>query len=116
MLTVQDTTSLNYSTHPATAEVQNRYSETTLVSVGHREADIYELFHLALREAIHMVASIGGFLGRKCDGEPGSQTLWPGLQRLDDITEMWKISMSVLAPRLFHPPPASSINVGKDKF
>ena len=61
-----------------------------------------------------MVASIGGFLGRKCDGEPGSQTLWPRLQRLDDSTEMWKISMSVLTPHLFHPPAASSINVGKD--
>ena len=61
-----------------------------------------------LREAIHMVASLGGFLGRKCDGEPGTQTLWLGLQRLDDITEMWKISMSVLAPHLFHPPPVFS--------
>lgn len=65
-----------------------------------------------LREAIHMVASLGGFLGRKCDGEPGTQTLWLGLQRLDDITEMWKISMSVLAPHLFHPPPVSSIKYG----
>ena len=65
-----------------------------------------------LREAIHMVASLGGFLGRKCDGEPGTQTLWLGLQRLDDITEMWKISMSVLAPHLFHPPPVSSIKCG----
>lgn len=25
-----------------------------------------------LRETIHMVASLGGFLGRKCDGEPGT--------------------------------------------
>ena len=65
-----------------------------------------------LREAIHMVASLGGFLGRKCDGEPGTQTLWLGLQRLEDITEMWKISMSVLAPHLFHPPPVSSIKCG----
>ena len=40
------------------------------------------------------------------------QTLWLGLQRLDDITEMWKISMSVLAPYLFHPPPVSSIKCG----
>lgn len=65
-----------------------------------------------LREAIHMVASLGGFLGRKCDGEPGTQTLWLGLQRLEDITEMWKISLSVLAPHLFHPPPVSSIKCG----
>jgi len=65
-----------------------------------------------LREAIHMVASLGGFLGRKGDGEPGTQTLWLGLQRLEDITEMWKISLSVLAPHLFHPPPVSSIKCG----
>lgn len=43
-----------------------------------------------LREAVRMVATrLGGFLGRKGDGEPGAQSLWWGLQRLDDITEMW---------------------------
>jgi len=43
-----------------------------------------------LREAVRMVATrLGGFLGRKSDGEPGAQCLWRGLQRLDDITEMW---------------------------
>jgi hypothetical protein len=44
-----------------------------------------------LREAVRMVASLGGFLGRKCDGEPGTKSLWLGLQRLDDLTAMWKI-------------------------
>jgi hypothetical protein len=44
-----------------------------------------------LREAIHMVAELGGFLGRKGDGEPGTKSLWMGLEHLDDITEMWKI-------------------------
>ena len=42
-----------------------------------------------LREMIHRVATLGGFLGRKGDGEPGTQTLWLGLQRLDDIVAMW---------------------------
>jgi len=65
-----------------------------------------------LREAIHMVASLGGFLGRKSDGEPGTQTLWLGLQRLDDITEMWKIFISKLAPYLSNPPPVPSDNCG----
>jgi hypothetical protein len=41
-----------------------------------------------LREAIHRVASLGGFFGRKSDGEPGTQTRWLGLQRLDDIVTM----------------------------
>lgn len=44
-----------------------------------------------LREATRMTASLGGFLGRKCDGEPGTKSLWIGLQRLDDITAMWKL-------------------------
>ncbi len=44
-----------------------------------------------LREALRRVASLGGFLGRKSDGEPGTQTLWIGLQRLDDIVTMWRV-------------------------
>jgi hypothetical protein len=44
-----------------------------------------------LRDAIHRVAALGGFLGRKGDGEPGTQTLWLGLQRLDDIVAMWQV-------------------------
>ena len=47
-----------------------------------------------LREAMRMVASMGGFLGRKSDGEPGTKSLWIGLQHLDVMTEMWKITMS----------------------
>jgi len=39
-----------------------------------------------LNEFVRMVASLGGFLGRKCDGEPGVKSLWRGLQRHEDIT------------------------------
>jgi Domain of unknown function (DUF4338)/Transposase Tn5 dimerisation domain/Transposase DNA-binding len=39
----------------------------------------------SLREMIRMIAGLGGFLGRRSDGEPGSETLWRGLQRADDI-------------------------------
>jgi hypothetical protein len=58
-----------------------------------------------LRQAMRMVASLGGFLGRKCDGNPGTKTLWLGLQRLNDLTEMWKICIDIFAPHLWHPPP-----------
>ena len=44
-----------------------------------------------LREALRRVASLGGFLGRKSDGEPGTQSLWIGLQRLDDVVTMWRV-------------------------
>lgn len=53
-----------------------------------------------LREATRMVASLGGFLGRKGDGEPGTKSLWLGLQRLDDLTEMWKVIIDIYAPHL----------------
>jgi len=55
----------------------------------------------SLREATRMVASLGGFLGRKGDGEPGTQTLWLGLQRLDDITAMYLVFTETFA----RPPP-----------
>lgn len=45
----------------------------------------------SLRDALRRVATLGGFLGRNSDGEPGTQTLWIGLQRLDDIVTMWRV-------------------------
>lgn len=45
----------------------------------------------SLRNAMFMVGAIGGHLGRKGDGFPGTQTLWRGLQRLDTATEMYAI-------------------------
>jgi hypothetical protein len=35
-----------------------------------------------VREFFRALASLGGFLGRKCDGEPGWQTIWRGLDTL----------------------------------
>lgn len=57
----------------------------------------------SLRQATHMVASLGGFQGRKCDGEPGTKALWLGSQRLDDITATSKLYVPHLRP-----PPVSS--------
>jgi len=36
----------------------------------------------SLREIIRMIGSLGGHLGRKCDGEPGVTVLWRGWMRL----------------------------------
>ena len=44
-----------------------------------------------LREAVRWIAQLGGFLGRKHDGEPGVKTIWRGLRRLNDIAETWKL-------------------------
>jgi hypothetical protein len=51
-----------------------------------------------LREAIRMVAGLGGFLGRKSDGEPGPKSMWLGLQRLDDIAAAWQIFSPLARP------------------
>jgi hypothetical protein len=45
-----------------------------------------------LREAVRWIAQLGGFLGRKHDGEPGVKTIWRGLRRLSDIVTGWQIS------------------------
>lgn len=42
-----------------------------------------------LRDAVRSIARLGGFLGRKCDGDPGPQTLWRGLRRLHDLGQGW---------------------------
>ncbi len=49
-----------------------------------------------LREATRTVATLGGFLGRKGDGEPGAQVLWKGLQRLDDITHTFCLTLEMV--------------------
>jgi hypothetical protein len=40
-----------------------------------------------LQEVVRLVAMQGGFLGRKCDGEPGVKTIWLGLQRVAACVE-----------------------------
>ena len=45
-----------------------------------------------LYEAIRMIAKLGGFIGRKSDGEPGTETFWRGLLRLDGMTEGWRLA------------------------
>ena len=42
-----------------------------------------------------MIAKLGGFLGRKSDKEPGTTTLWRGLQRLDNMVDFYRISKSL---------------------
>jgi hypothetical protein len=44
-----------------------------------------EASRLTVREFVRGVAKLGGFLGRKGDGEPGVRTLWRGYQRLQDM-------------------------------
>jgi hypothetical protein len=44
-----------------------------------------------LSEAIFMIGGIGGHLGRKSDGFPGTQAIWRGLLRMYTAAEMYAI-------------------------
>jgi hypothetical protein len=50
-----------------------------------------------LRQAVRLVARLGGFLGRTGDGEPGVQVLWRGLRRLHDLVAGWRLAQGHLA-------------------
>ena len=58
----------------------------------------------SLRQAVHWLAQLGGFVGRRSDGEPGATVLWKGFQHLTDLTTMYCI---------MRPPPTKRKNVGK---
>lgn len=62
----------------------------------------------SLREAMRLTAQLGGFLGRKCDGEPGTKSLWLGLQRLDDIAGVYQLMAPLIVVPQNTTPPVSS--------
>jgi len=53
-----------------------------------------------LKEAILMVGAIGGHLGRKSDGMPGTECIWRGIQRLDTAVDMFIIFTNVGPPKI----------------
>ena len=58
-----------------------------------------------LQQAVRWIAQLGGFLGRKGDGQPGVQTIWKGLRRLQDMADMWQLLHH-------HPSPNSTMTYG----
>lgn len=45
----------------------------------------------SLRQATRWIGQLGGFLGRKSDGEPGVKVLWRGWTRLQDIVSTYTL-------------------------
>jgi hypothetical protein len=44
-----------------------------------------------VHQAVRWIAQLGGFLGRRSDGEPGITAIWRGWQRLQDIALTWDL-------------------------
>lgn len=42
-------------------------------------------------EAVRLLARLGGFLGRKGDGDPGPEVLWRGFAKLKTLAEAWTV-------------------------
>ena len=45
----------------------------------------------SIKQAVLMLAKLGGFLGRKGDGEPGMKVLWRGLRRLEGFVNAYNL-------------------------
>lgn len=54
-----------------------------------------------LRQAIRMLGQLGGHLGRKSDGMPGTECIWRGLQRLDSGIRMYSIFTGLPLPKIW---------------
>lgn len=50
-----------------------------------------EKSEMNMEQAVRVIASLGGHLGRKNDSPPGAQVLWRGIKKLRTITEAWQI-------------------------
>jgi len=49
----------------------------------------------SIADTVRMLATLGGFLGRKGDGEPGVKVLWRGIRRLNDIAQAYLVFKDV---------------------
>ena len=58
------------------------------------------LHQVTVRQFWRGVAHLGGFLGRKGDGEPGWQTTWKGWQKLQDMARGARLALGTGPPGL----------------
>ena len=49
----------------------------------------------SMRKVVRWVARLGGFLGRKNDGDPGTIVLWRGWKRLEDLVDGWSLALEL---------------------
>jgi len=50
-----------------------------------------KLAGMTVYEFFRDLAKLGGFLGRKCDGEPGWQTIWRGFRKMQSILDAMRL-------------------------
>jgi hypothetical protein len=73
--------------------------EIEVLTLSQKKTSDEPVSELTLQEANRMTAKLGGWWGRRSDGEPGAEKLAAGLRRLQDMVRGW---------RLHSPPPGES--------
>jgi hypothetical protein len=82
-------TALQWQPEAAAEQVASAEEIRVLCAVQERPAS-----GLSVREFVRGVAKLGGFLGRKHDGEPGVLAVWRGYQRLQDLLLGYRLQHS----------------------
>jgi hypothetical protein len=67
---------------------EDEWKALSLIRPGRKKAG--PLQPLTMKEAVRQIASLGGFMGRKGDGDPGVKSIWTGFRRLMDITHGYR--------------------------
>jgi hypothetical protein len=49
-----------------------------------------------LGDMVQMIATLGGYLGRKGDGPPGPRAMWQGMQRMTDLVLGWQAFKTII--------------------
>jgi hypothetical protein len=65
-----------------------------------RRITAYILF-LTKHEVMRMIAAAGGFMGRKCDGQPGAKAIWSGIQALHFFVEGMRAALEMAAGKSY---------------
>jgi hypothetical protein len=64
-----------------------------LVMLKVARKNLRRVYDLTIREFYRELAKLGGFLGRKSDGEPGWITIWRGWQKLNAMVRGAKLAL-----------------------
>lgn len=70
----------------------DEYVEQGVIDIVRRRYKLKGM--IIIKELWRRIAMLGGFLGRKSDGEPGWQTIWKGWLRIQDMLEGMEIQRS----------------------
>jgi hypothetical protein len=78
-------------------DARTLFTEDECVGAWHLAKKPVPKTPLTIRDVIRQIAKLGGFLGRKGDGEPGVRTLWQGFQLLRSFVNGVEYMRSVYA-------------------